>query len=343
MVRASASEAIGLDAVVADFPGWALIEVTGSHRERFLSSQVTSDLRSLAAGDSQLSALLDRSGRTQAYFYLRKNAQSIDLLVPEAVARHCVERLESHVIADDVAIRGRDVGPMRLLLGPAAVAMADAIGEDGCFPVAGWGGRGCVTWGAGECSFPKISPEELDNLSVLGGPPTWGREIQPDQLINETALLDSAVSFTKGCFLGQETVAKVASHRGALRAPVLLEIAAPLADMESRVGEWFSVGHRDRAGLVVVAGLVAGPILVAGIPPPGTQGHRARNRWCLRRWAIAGCSDPIPAGPASAEPGRDGGSAHRGGIGRVCRGPLRSRPRVARACDGHLSDLGRRL
>ena len=63
---------------------------------------------------SQLSALLDRSGRLQAFFFLRKNAQSIDLLVPEAVARHCVDRLESHVIADDVAIRGRDVGPMRL-------------------------------------------------------------------------------------------------------------------------------------------------------------------------------------------------------------------------------------
>ncbi len=86
---------------------------------------MTSDLKDLADGESQLSALLDRTGRLQAFFFLRNGTQSIDLLVPEAVAAHCVDRLESHVIADDVAIRVRDVGPMRLVLGPAAVAMAD--------------------------------------------------------------------------------------------------------------------------------------------------------------------------------------------------------------------------
>ena len=252
-MRASASEAIGLDGAVADFPGWSLIEVTGSHRERFLSSQVTSALKELGDGESRLSALLDRTGRLQAFFYLRNNIQSIDLLVPEAVAAHCVDRLESHIIADDVAIRVREVGPMRLVLGPAAVAMTNDMGEDGCFPVAGWGGRGFVAWGDRGFSFPELSPEELDNLSVLGGPPIWGREVQPDQLINETSLLDNAVSFTKGCYLGQETVAKVATHRGAVRAPVLLELAEPDIHVDGMVGEWFAVGDRERAGQILAA------------------------------------------------------------------------------------------
>jgi len=251
--RVNLREHLELDGVVGPFPGWTIIEVTGSHRDRFLSSQVTSDLKGLADGESQLSALLDRSGRLQAFFFLRKNPESIDLLVPEAVAEYCVDKLEAHVIADDVTVRVREAGPMRLVLGPGAVAMADEMGEDECFPVAGWGGRGFVTWGDRDYSFAELSPKELETLSVLGGPPTWGCEIRSDQLINETALLDRAVSFTKGCYLGQETVAKVATHRGAVRAPVLLELAEPGVPVDGMVGGWFAVGDRERAGQVLSA------------------------------------------------------------------------------------------
>jgi folate-binding protein YgfZ len=244
-----------LDGVVADFPGWKIIEVAGCHRERFLVSQVTSDLTALAGGESQLSALLDRTGRLQAFFFLRKATQNVDLLVPEAVAAHCVDRLEAHIIADDVTIRIREVGPLRLLLGPAAVAMADEVSEDEWFPVAGWGGRGFVTWSDDEIELPEMSPDEIAARQVLCGPPVWGQDVQPDQLINETSLLDAAVSLTKGCFLGQETVSKVATHRGAVRAPVLLELAEPDTEPDTEVdelvGEWFGVGDRQRAGQVL--------------------------------------------------------------------------------------------
>jgi len=245
------ADSLELDGVVADFPGWNIVEVTGSHRERFLSSQVTSDLAVLADDESQLSALLDRTGRLQAFFFLRKNPESIQLLVPEAVAVHCVDRLESHIIADDVTIRIRDIGPMRIALGPAAVAMVDEMAEGEYFPVEGWGGRGFVVWGNRDFPFAELSSKELETIGVLGGPPTWGRDVRPDQLINETALLDSAVSLTKGCFLGQETVAKVATNRGAVRAPVLLELGGPVIDVDGAVGEWIRVGDRKRAGQIL--------------------------------------------------------------------------------------------
>ena len=241
-------ERLDLDGGVVPFPGWTLIEVTGRHRERFLASQVTSDVAGLADGGSQLSALLDRSGRLQAFFYLRKRTDGIDLLVPDVIAQTCVKRFESHIIADDVTFAEREVGPMRLAIGPAAAAMAP---DDESFPVSGWGTLGFVTWGGRELSLPEIPAAELETLRVLGGPPIWGLEVTPNQLINETALLDSAVSFDKGCYLGQETVAKVASHRGAIRAPVLLELIDPSIPTDNLVGEWFGVGERDRAGQVL--------------------------------------------------------------------------------------------
>ena len=242
------ADCFDLDGGVAAFPGWALVEVTGRHRERFLGSQVTSDVSGLAEGESQLSALLDRSGRLQAFFFLRKRSEAIDLLVPDEIAEHCVERFVSNIIADDVELARCDVGEMRLVLGPAAVAIPPA---DDCFPVTGWGSVGFVTWDEGEMNLPEIDDREIETRRVLGGPPAWAREVQGNQLINETELLDTAVSFDKGCYLGQETVAKVSSHRGAVRGPVLLELKELVADAERLVGMRFGVGERARAGEVL--------------------------------------------------------------------------------------------
>lgn len=247
-MRVSAPESVTLDGVVAPFPGWALVEVTGRHRGRFLASQATSDVAALPVGESQLAALLDRSGRLQAFFFLHKRADSIELLVPEVIVDSCIERLDDHIIADDVNVIRREAGPMRLALGPAAVA--EAFDEDR-FPVFGWGTRGFVTWNRDELPWPDLDPDELETLRALGGPPLWGCEVRADQLINETVLLEAAVSFDKGCYLGQETVAKVASRRGAVRGPVVLELADPGADGDTLVGSNFGVGERPRAGEVL--------------------------------------------------------------------------------------------
>jgi len=249
-VKASLSEGLEFDGRSAALPGWALVEVTGRHRERFLASQVTSDVVALEVGESQLSALLDRSGRLQAHFFIHKRADSIELLVPASVATSCIQRLDEHVIADDVSVQPLDVGPMRLALGPAAAA--ECSGEDR-FPVEGWGTRGFVTWSLESIPWPDLGQDELEDLRVLGGPPVWGCEVRSDQLINETVLLDAAVSFDKGCYLGQETVAKVASRRGAVRGPAILELIDSETSDGPYVGSRFAVGDKSRAGEVHAA------------------------------------------------------------------------------------------
>jgi folate-binding protein YgfZ len=247
-VRASASELLELDGGVADFPGWTLIEVTGAHRERFLQSQVSSDVVGLSDGASQLSALLDRTGRLQAFFFLRKTDESVELLVPEAAADRCVDAFEGNVIADDVAFTQKESPAMRLALGPAAVALGPASDR---FPVGGWGSRGFVTWSGESLELSAIPHGELEARRVLGGPPAWGREARPGQLINETPLLDAAVSFDKGCYLGQETVAKLASHRGAARGPALLELETAPEEPAALLRKRLVVEGRQRSAEVL--------------------------------------------------------------------------------------------
>jgi len=249
-VSRSTSDLLRYEAGQAAFPGWTLLEVTGRHRERYLHSQLTSDVRLLDAGSGQLSALLDTAGRLQSFFFLHKLPDAIRLLVPAEAAPHTVDRLRARVIADDVAVERLEAGEMRLVLGPAAVELAPRLPRDRTFPVEGWGARGFVCWDVGPLELDELDAGELEARRVLSGLPRWGVEVSAGMLVTETALLDSAVSFRKGCYLGQETVAKVASHRGAAVAPMLLRLDREVESPQALVGEAFAVGGRERAGTV---------------------------------------------------------------------------------------------
>ncbi len=235
--------------------GWTLIEVGGRDRERFLHSQLTSDVRGLAPGASQMTALLDRAGRLQVFGFLLKRESRIELLVPAAPARTSVEALEAHVISDDVSFSFPDLPELRLALGAEAVRLLGQLPSDQAFPVESWASRGFVTWGDSDLDLPKMENSDLENLRVLSGLPLWGVEVDAGTPIHETTLMRTAVSADKGCYLGQETVAKVASGRGAARAPVLLEILDGESHPRSLVGQYFATESGERAGEVLaVAG-----------------------------------------------------------------------------------------
>lgn len=234
----------------SEFPGWSLVEVRGKHRKRFLNSQLTSDVAGLDVGRSQLSASLDRSGRLQAFFFVLERKDGLDLLVPAEAARNLIEHLERHVIADDVSFRPSDVGAMRIALGPEAEQRMHELPFEQVYPVEAYGSRGFVTWTDRRLTFDLIADHDLEALRVLTGLPRWGVEARHGQLVTETTLVETAVSAAKGCYLGQETVAKVASHRGAARYPVLLETDAAL-DPGLLIGRTFAIGDRPRAGTVL--------------------------------------------------------------------------------------------
>jgi len=231
--------------------GWTLIEVGGRDRERFLHSQLTSDVEGLALDASQMTALLDRAGRLQVFGFLLKQAFRIELLVPDAPSRAAVEALEAHVISDDVSFSVPEFSEPRLALGAEAVRLLARDPSDQTFPVESWASRGFVTWGGLDLDLPEMEASDLENLRVLSGLPRWGVEVDTGTPIHETTLMNTAVSADKGCYLGQETVAKVASGRGAARAPVFLEVIAGNTTPGTLVGMRFAVGGRERAGEVL--------------------------------------------------------------------------------------------
>ena len=249
MESLSAFDRLRLEGGQAPCPGWGRLEVRGRHRERFLHSQVTSDVKGLAPGSSQLSSLLDRHGRLQAFFLLLKRDESLELLVPDELLGVVATQLRDHVIGDDVEVVELGRERLRLALGPEAIRLRGELPAEELFPVELYGERGFVTWSETELPLEGLDPELLEGLRVVTGLPRWGLEVAGGMLVNETALVDSAVSFNKGCYLGQETVAKLQSHRGTAYAPVLLDVAGEVAQPSSLLGRSFRAAGR-RAGAI---------------------------------------------------------------------------------------------
>ena len=114
-----------------------------------------------------------------------------------------------------------------------------------------FGGEGIPTGDYGELAAevldaelePTVSPEELELLRIRAGTPAWGKEIDDRVLPAEAGLTERAVSFTKGCYPGQEPIARL-HYRGhanrGLRVLELAELPEPKAEI---VYEGKSVGR----------------------------------------------------------------------------------------------------
>jgi folate-binding protein YgfZ len=105
-----------------------------------------------------------------------------------------------------------------------------------------FGGEGIPTADYGEPAVevldaglePTVTAEELEQLRIRAGTPAWGKEIDDRVLPAEAGLTERAVSFTKGCYPGQEPIARL-HYRGhanrGLRVLTLAELPAPESEL----------------------------------------------------------------------------------------------------------------
>ncbi len=86
---------------------------------------------------------------------------------------------------------------------------------------------------------PTVAADELERLRIEAGTPRWGREIDERVLPAEAGLVERAVSFSKGCYPGQEPIARLHYRGHVNRRLRVLEVEgdAPAPDEEIRLGE----------------------------------------------------------------------------------------------------------
>ena len=228
-----------------------VIAVRGADRSRWLQGMLSNDVASLspgATGSGCYAALLTPKGKIVAdmQVLLRPDAFWLDLA--GSATAGVIERLGRYIIADDVALSDESPALGRLAVeGPAAEAVlrdagvdelpeSDAVldvtlaGVEVAIARFGWTGEcgfqlfvpsqsetagatvgaALLAAGAGH-GLVEASAEALDILRIEAGVPRQGRELSEEVLPDE-ARLSRAISHTKGCYTGQEIIARLHSR-----------------------------------------------------------------------------------------------------------------------------------
>jgi folate-binding protein YgfZ len=195
----------------------AVVPLRGADSLRYLHAVSSQHTEALRPGDTTAALLLSPKGKIEFAFRVAVLEDGTVLLDTEAEAAAALaERLARFVFRYDVKVGEPQPGVLTLL-GPEA-ALAALVGEatvaathrvpGGC-DLVGADGRSpklTVRAGVGVTAAPLLTWE---HHRVAAGIPRWGRELTDDVLAEEAGLLGSHVHLDKGCYPGQETVARV--------------------------------------------------------------------------------------------------------------------------------------
>ena len=276
-----------------------LVEVRGGDRVRWLNGMLTNDVAAAAArgtGAGCHALLLTREGRIVADLHVLVRDDALWLETDAGAVETALARLAKYVIADDVTLADRSARFDRLAVeGPGAehvlAALAGGVpppAPDGCAELAVGGtpvtvaafalaggpgfqlfvprGRGAEVGAAllaagARHGLVGAGEEVLERLRVEAGVPRFGRELDESVLPDE-ARLGQTVSNTKGCYTGQEVVARMRSRGRVSHLLVGLRCAdarlpalrTPVHDPEGkRVGEVTSAILSPRFGAIALA------------------------------------------------------------------------------------------
>ena len=235
--------------------------VSGGEAAEYLQGQLTNDVEALGPGEGQYAALLDRKGHMQGD--MRALCTSADEIwvdtepeALEAVRRH----LETYKIGREVAIADLTAERAILsLIGPRSVEIAGTAAiPEYANETARIGGVESVAVGTAEgidliarssdaerlrealtdSGAVEVGAEAAEIVRIEAGAPRFGAEMSAETMPAEAGIVERAVSFTKGCYIGQEPVARLHYKGRPNRHLRGLELSAPAAPGESlRLGE----------------------------------------------------------------------------------------------------------
>lgn len=236
-----------------------LLEIHGPDAVRYLNGQVTQDVRLLARHPRQAlaSCVTDAKGRLQAFVTLYAHdaeRPAIWIEAPAEMRESLMARISRYLIADDAEID--DISEQFRLL-----HLIDEPVLENDYSSQRFGIAGMDRWVAATADLSPLtlfSEEEAERLRIEHGVPAWGRELTEGMLPPEAGLDATAISYQKGCYIGQEVISRIKSAGKVNRqlCRFLLEgdgvvAGAILTDASgTAVGEITSVAHPHALGYV---------------------------------------------------------------------------------------------
>lgn len=266
------------------------LRVTGEERSSFLHGMVTNDVEGLAPGGSCYAAMLTPKGAMVGD--LRVLKRDGDLVLDTGAGRSATVKdfLNKYLISEDAELHDAPELAVLSVVGPQADEVvsrwpADAVlgrfgsllqGVDVLVPRARVGELLALV-----ADVPRLSPETVEVLRVEAGVPVFGVDMTESTIPLE-ANLDRAIHLQKGCYIGQEVIAR-ATYRGQMNKKLmglLLGDAAPAVGTELKQGDrkvgWVTTVVKSEAkGQVVALGYVHRDFLAPGTELDVASGGKA--------------------------------------------------------------------
>lgn len=247
-------------------PDLCVIEVSGEDQRTWLNGQISNDVRQTRTGDAVYALVLNIRGKILSDLWALDRGETFALVVPVDTRDALLAHLEQYIIMEDVVL-ARENAAVVSVQGPRSAELVDSASLVGfaCDEL-GTGGRYLLTTAAdagellatlGDAATKlgggPVDDEAFEIARLRRGVPRFNHDFDASNYPQEAGLKQRAVSFSKGCYLGQEVVCTLESRGKLSRRLVVLQLAeqtaqvgdAIVTDAGEESGKLTSVG-RDR-------------------------------------------------------------------------------------------------
>jgi folate-binding protein YgfZ len=239
---------------------WNVTWIGGADARAWLHDLITADVAGLPDRRSRRSLLLTPTGRIRADFHVAPVDGSFLLLQPPEQPERVDAILRPYVLSSDVRIEDRtDRFVLVAVLGehvaqdPDVVALAPSVVGPGLDLLVPREASEPLLGRLRTSASVEVAPSDLEAWRIRRGTPRMGADFGPDALPAEAGLEDT-IDFTKGCFLGQESVARVRNLGHPPRVLLHVRSHAPIVPGASVVSGDVVVGEVTSAGSVLHGG-----------------------------------------------------------------------------------------
>jgi folate-binding protein YgfZ len=272
-------------------PDGDVLRLAGKEPLAALDRVVSQEVRSLPDGEGRLALLLAPKGQFRALMAVFHSAEQALIAAPAGRGAELAAALAGYLRFSRVAVEPLPwSGGQTLLVGPCWQRVAEELGGDaaalasgGCSLAGGAGERllwlgqilagvpGAMVVAEGEAARSRIAAslaaaggvavdrDGLELARIRVGFPAWGQELTETVLPPEVGIEGLTISYTKGCYVGQETIARLRTY-----------------------------GHPNRAlvGVRQVSGPDDAPVFPLGLTAPGEEKVRGQLTSCARHPAL---------------------------------------------------------
>jgi folate-binding protein YgfZ len=202
-----------------DLSARAKFRLTGGDRVRYLNGQVTNDVRPAGPRATIYACVTDLKGKIVGDVFVHAEDDSLVLDAEAELREVLAPRLERYIIADDVELADvTDEWQLWHAFGAAADSLVPGVwsAAEGARILASTrlGRPGFDVWVPAGAAMPEhvgpvLSAEDFETYRILHGVPRYPNELNAEAFPPEAGLDESAMSYTKGCYIGQEILSRI--------------------------------------------------------------------------------------------------------------------------------------